>query len=280
MRGFYCSSKAESKLMRTMAGTLSAGTSFLKQCWIRMGPLQRYISEPPFKMANTSQELLDLFEERVLLEDIRTAMARSSITALPPQPSRIDRADGVQSNRTLCSVICNAFPFGNSKRDFPKRNMEMGILKKTGAFLIKKIAVCLVSRFLIALIAAPFIPVRSSPGKTVAGRATFIRPTREVTAKLPSRLKPSDVKGTGPEVPGLFAAGMKGTDIVLMDSKEEAWNLLDEVGRHIRYAEGCSFHSSRSETEYRNGLRAFANGDYATAIAHLQDANKDLNYSL
>jgi hypothetical protein len=62
------------------------GTSFLRRYWVRLAPVRRYLLDHPFRMANTGQELLDLFEARVPSADRNTSHVRSPITASFPQP--------------------------------------------------------------------------------------------------------------------------------------------------------------------------------------------------
>jgi hypothetical protein len=69
-----------------MAGASSEGTSLLRRYWIRLAPLRQYLSDHPFRMANTGQELLDLFEARARSGDTNTSRVRSPITDSLPQP--------------------------------------------------------------------------------------------------------------------------------------------------------------------------------------------------
>ena len=66
MCGLHKNTKAAGKMMCRMAGAHREGTSLLKRYWVWLAPLRRYLSDHPFKMANTGQELLDLFEDRAL----------------------------------------------------------------------------------------------------------------------------------------------------------------------------------------------------------------------
>lgn len=86
MCGLHKNTKAAGKMMCRMAGAHREGTSLLKRYWVWLAPLRRYLSDHPFKMANTGQELLDLFEARVLSADRNTSRVRSPITASLPQP--------------------------------------------------------------------------------------------------------------------------------------------------------------------------------------------------
>jgi hypothetical protein len=69
-----------------MAGAHSEGTWLLRRYWIRLALLRRYFSDHPFRMANTGQELLDLFEASVPSADGNTSRVRSPITDSLPQP--------------------------------------------------------------------------------------------------------------------------------------------------------------------------------------------------
>lgn len=86
MCGLHKNAKAAGTVTCRTAGAHREGTSLLKRYWVRMAPLRRYLADHPFKMANTGQELLDLFEARVLSADTNTSRVRSSMTALPSQP--------------------------------------------------------------------------------------------------------------------------------------------------------------------------------------------------
>lgn len=69
-----------------MAGAHYEGMSLLRRYWVRLAPLRQYLSEHPFRMANTGQELLDLFEARVPSANRNTSRVRNPITASLQQP--------------------------------------------------------------------------------------------------------------------------------------------------------------------------------------------------
>ncbi len=84
MYGFHRNTTVRGRFTRRMASTFSEGTLLLGRCWVRLAPLRRYLSDPPFKMANTSQELLDLFEELVFSSDRHSSRVSSPITVSQP----------------------------------------------------------------------------------------------------------------------------------------------------------------------------------------------------
>jgi hypothetical protein len=86
MCGLHKNTWAASTATCRMAGAHGEGTSFLRRYWVRLAPLRRYFSDHPFRMANTGQELLDLFEARARSGDTNTTRVRSATTDSLPEP--------------------------------------------------------------------------------------------------------------------------------------------------------------------------------------------------
>lgn len=138
--------------------------------------------------------------------------------------------------------------------------------------MVNRITTCAVTLIAAILLAGPLIPSWAS---TRQNSGPVFKPlTPEVAAKLPSWLKPSDVAGMTDAIPGTSVGSSQRTDLAVMDSREKAQMLLHKVGSHIRHAKRSSFYSPQADTEYRAGLRAFDEGDFAKAINHLQTADE------
>ena len=65
MCALHKNTKAASTAMCRIDDVHSEGTSLLRRYWVWLAPLWQYLSDHPFRVANTGQELLDLFEARV-----------------------------------------------------------------------------------------------------------------------------------------------------------------------------------------------------------------------
>jgi hypothetical protein len=111
-------------------------------------------------------------------------------------------------------------------------------------------------------------------GDARIGGLTFTPLTPEAATKLPPWIKPGDVVGMSTEMAATNNDAAKGTDLAVMDTREQAQALLGEVSRHIRHAQRSSFYSPQGEAEYGAGVRAFGKGNYAEAIEHLRAADK------
>jgi hypothetical protein len=68
-----------------------------------------------------------------------------------------------------------------------------------------------------------------------------------------------------------------GTDLAVLETREQAQALQREVKHHLQHAERGSFYSSEAETEYGAGVRAIGKGKYAEAIEHLRAADKSVS---
>ena len=137
--------------------------------------------------------------------------------------------------------------------------------------IFKKTAVVLVSGFLMG---GACMPIYASIGDNNGSGLTFVPLTPEAAAKLPPWIKPSEVKGMSAEMGAAPKKAAGGTNLAVMDTREQAEALLGEVGRHIRHAERSSFYSSEGEAEYGAGVRALGQGKYAEAVEHLRAADK------
>jgi len=115
-----------------------------------------------------------------------------------------------------------------------------------------------------------FVPAQASIDKG-PGQLHYVPLTNEAAAKLPAWLKASDVTGMSVE---MAMPRENGTNLAVLDTREQARELAHDVSAHLRHAKKGSFYSSQAETEYGSGVRALGQGRYTEAIDHLRAADK------